>query len=368
MRNFIMVLILFVLVGLVFGCIGPSTEKDEIEVIASTEYKVDKLMVEKIEHMKKKRNDEIPLYEIYRDLKVIDVHSHDARAPLIAYWEQYGIDRTVIFGDISEPSAVLTDKMAWDDYKAYQDNIYPSFAGIQLRKNKKGIESTEEKLERGFLNIGELVAASTYSPVANNEWKAKHPNWGNLPEIYNLAAQYQVPVLLHIDPPNGTPINLFKKALRDNPETIFIFAHGNVYNTPESLKNLLSEFDNLYVDFFAGFTRYNTGSEHSLEDFVPLIEAYPERFFLGTDSGVEVGYTESIKAMYEIIDMLSSETAVKIAFQNYERLIEQQPPTNWQIKKIKKLAKQLNITNKKYHLNKRQANELIFELEEKLEE
>jgi len=70
---------------------------------------------------------------------------------------------------------------------------------------------------------------------------------------------------------------------------------------------------------------------------------------------------QAANALYEIIDLLSPETALKVAYQNYERLVELQPPTDTQIEKIKELSSSLGKFET-HHLNKRMANELIFEL------
>lgn len=325
--------------------------------------------------MREQKEDGRNLIDVYKELPLIDVHSHDVHlvdrnekriqdyGSYMNVWETYGIDQTVLFGDISEPSAVQSDRLTWKYYKKYTDYIIPSFAGIPLKKDENGVELVKEKLEQGYLNIGEIMASSTYSPFANVKWKAKHPYDGALPEIYHLAGEYKVPILLHIDPPNGVPINSLKTALKNHPKTIFIFAHGNVYNSPGNLDSLLKQYDNLYIDFYAGFSRYHKGSEQDLEDFVPLIEKYPDRFLLGSDSGYDIGLENSYLAMYELIDLLSPETAAMVASENYRRLIEEQPPTDYQIKEIKDLTKDLNIKDKSYFLNKRQANELIFSLE-----
>ncbi|HEY2495126.1 MAG TPA: hypothetical protein VGI33_19735 [Paenibacillus sp.] len=74
---------------------------------------------------------------------------------------------------------------------------------------------------------------------------------------------------------------------------------------------------------------------------------------------------QAADALYETIDLLSAETALKVAYLNYERMIELQPPTDTQIAKIKDLASNLGETQT-YRLNKRMANELIFELEQKV--
>lgn len=70
-----------------------------------------------------------------------------------------------------------------------------------------------------------------------------------------------------------------------------------------------------------------TTSSYKLQGFVQLIEQYSDRFMLSTDSGYGLSVESAALALYEIIDLLSPETAAKVAFQNYERLIELQPPT-----------------------------------------
>jgi len=63
------------------------------------------------------KEDEIPLAAIaepYQDITVIDIHNHDASGYKFEnsfdIWDKYGIDRIVLFGDISEPSAITTTR------------------------------------------------------------------------------------------------------------------------------------------------------------------------------------------------------------------------------------------------------------------
>lgn len=353
--------------------------EENIKVIPAEQYVSEGFTAKDIRKMRESGSTKKELYEVYKDLTVIDVHNHDvsllhqtetrggdSTSTTIDTWEKYGIDKTVLFGDVSEPSAIRTDRLVWTYYQQYPKAIYPSFAGVPLKEDQNGMEIVKEKLEKGYVNIGEIYAASTYSNNANVLWKGDHPYDGVLPEIYEIAAQYQVPILLHIDPPRGKPMNFLKVALRNHPDTIFIFAHGNVFTTPNYLKSLLAQHDNLYIDFFAGFTRYNKQSGHTLAEFIPVMEEYPERFFLGSDSGYEIGTDQTYKAMYEVIDKLSPSTALKVAYQNYETIIEKQPPTDYQINKIKELASQIETSKTTYKLNKRAANEIIFELQEKV--
>ncbi|MCF6137442.1 amidohydrolase family protein [Pseudalkalibacillus berkeleyi] len=365
----------FIFIGFAVLIYIVTIKGSHIQIQSDLQYNPDSEMINKVNAMRESNDGNDPLYVIYNELPVIDIHNHDASLldttekrtneharSLIEIWEKFGIDRTVLFGNVSEPSAVQTDKLSWKYYEEYPNLIYPSFAGIPLDEKQNGAKIVKEKLERGYMNMGEIYVASTFSNNTNLSWKGEHPYWGELPEIYEVTAEYKVPILLHIDPPRGKNITYLKKALMNHPDTIFIFAHGNVYNTPSNMKALLKQHDNVYFDFFPGFTAYHPKSKHSLLDFVPLIEAYPDRFFVGSDSGYEIGLEKSYLAIYELIDLLTPETAVKVAYQNYERFIEQQPPTSYQKMKIKELTTQLKLKTKSYRLNKRRANELIFKL------
>jgi len=50
---------------------------------------------------------------------------------------------------------------------------------------------------------------------------------GYFPEIYELCAEYGKPILLHIDPPNGFPVEKLKEAATEYPNTNFILGHAN---------------------------------------------------------------------------------------------------------------------------------------------
>lgn len=351
------------LVGLGISCLLclAGCSSNGVMVSTNTVYKPDASMPENVNQMRKKKKEGEPLHKVYKDLPLIDVHNHQAADSPVLEWQRLGVDRTVLFGSISEPEAKRTDELAWRAYANHHKEVYPSFAGINIYSDE-GLDYTKEQLEKGYLNIGELAAASTYSQVVSQvKWKADSPSSGKLVQVYKLAEKYQVPVLLHIDPPYGPPIAGLQRALTRFPKVKFIFAHANVASSPEDIEALLSQYDNLYIDFYAGYTVYDEGSDNELKDFVPLVEKFPHRFMFGSDSGYGIGYDAAIAAIYEMIDLLSPETAVKVAYQNYESLIETQQPTESQIQKIQQLTK----GSAKYKLNKREANELIFQLEKK---
>ncbi|NDJ74818.1 MAG: amidohydrolase family protein, partial [Chloroflexi bacterium] len=281
----------------------------------------------------------------------------------IAAWDEYGVDQTVLFGAISSPLARVTDVMAFEMFRENPDRVYPFFAGVSIYGDD-GLEILRGDLEAGYFGIGEIVGASSHSPETRDlPWKGDHPNDGLFPELYRLSAEYGVPVLVHIDPPFGYPIDRLEDALDENPDAIIIFAHANAYNPPDNIARLMRAHPNLYFDFFAGFTAYNPGSSNTLADFVPLIEEFPGRTFVSTDSGYGVGYGLAVTAIYELFDLLSPETVCRIASENIDAIFQAQPPTATQLARLAELAPDTDTSD----LNKMAAHRLIFALEAQAE-
>ncbi|MFD0590441.1 amidohydrolase family protein [Paenibacillus sp. GCM10027627] len=294
------------------------------------------------EPVKKKTFDE--LVAEYKDIPVIDAHNHNSanekHLTMKESWDNYGIDRVVLFGQVSTPGAVETDNRAWKAYLDDPERFIPFTTGVNLVE-ESGIEQLKVNLEKGFFGLGEIAAASQFSPLlATAAWKTEHPMDGVLPQIYELLAEYKAPVLLHIDPIAGVPLAKLKEALDAYPDTTFILAHANAHNSPFQLEKLLENHPNLYADFFAGFTEYNAESENELIDFVPIIQKYSDRFLVSTDSGFGIGNeVEAIDAIYRLFDALGDRgLAQKIGYDNIERLIKQQPATQTQLEAIKKLG------------------------------
>lgn len=309
------------------------------------------------------------LFEKYKHLGLIDVHNHDAdyydHAGSLATWEKYHIARTVLFGAISEPAAIVSDQRSWEAYRQHPDRIYPFFSGFAMYDDA-ALQTVQANLERGYYGIGETVAASTYSHLTSKlSWKAMHPMDGNLPAIYELCSAYRVPILLHIDPPFGEPIDRLEEALRTYRDTNIIFGHANVFNPPSNIDQLLSRHPNLYIDLFAGFAAYDPSNEYPLESYIPVICRYPERFLLSTDSATaqNLDYEKAVNAMYEVIDLCDDDAiGARIASLNFTALIEAQPATRSQID----LLNRYNLPYAADTLNKRHANELIIAYEKSI--
>lgn len=284
------------------------------------------------------------LVEKYGDLGLTDVHNHDASGfqwNRTAKWERNRVARVVLFGDVSEPSAVRTDKAAWSAYRKDPDRIVPYFSGFDLH-DESSLEVVRAKLEQGYFGLGEIVAASTNSPVVSRvEWKGFDPMDGYLPQIYELCAQYKAPILLHIDPLAGTPLAKLEEALDAYPDTIIIVGHINAFNSPDNVEALMEKHPNLYGDFFAGFTDLNSASGYSLADYVPVIKKFSDRFLLSTDSGYGLPSEEAaIESMYRMLDLLSDDPAImkRVAHDNYDAILQAAPATKTQLEAIKKLS------------------------------
>ncbi|MGW8314795.1 MAG: amidohydrolase family protein, partial [Bacteroidales bacterium] len=240
----------------------------------------------------------------------------------IDFWNKYAIDRIVLFGDISEPSAKKTDEIAFHVYEHNKSRFYPFIAGIDIH-DEGCLDYIRNRFEAGVSGIGEVVGASTSSPITSNlPWKGLHPLDGYFPEIYELCAEYNKPILLHIDPPSGQPIEKLLEAAELYPQTKFIFAHANAYNPAQNVEDAIKDHNNIYIDFFAGFTAYNEESSLELDDYIDLIMSYPDRFMVSTDSGFGVGYDNAYTAIYELFDLIGDETVInKLAHENFLRLI-----------------------------------------------
>lgn len=305
------------------------------------------------------------LVDAFQPLELIDVHNHDASGSryfsMLEPWKRLHINKVVLFGDVSEPSAIGTDAVAWSAYQSSPEQFLPFFSGFDLH-DEGSLDVIRNNLEQGYFGLGEIAAASTFSPVVSRvAWKASDPMDGFLPDIYELLATYKAPILLHIDPPNGYPILKLEEALEAYPNTTFIFGHMNAYSSPEEIDRLLGKHSNLYADFFAGFSVYNPEGGGHPENFIPIMRKYPERFMLSTDSGYGIGSEEqAIDAMHRILYLLDDpELARKIAHDNMMELIQAQPATMTQLAAIRKLVADSGEIYNYDKMSKLEAGEIL---------
>ena len=170
--------------------------------------------------------------------------------------------------------------------------------------------------------------------------------------IYDLAADYDMPVLVHhnISPQNAAaPLYMdeLSRALEHNRKCKIIWAHVGVSRRIEMEEllilagNLLHSNPNLYVDiswiFFENYVRGDlmqtpnrSGGSDTAEEvgiyadmWALLIEKYSDRFMIGSDKvGHWADYPKDICKYYMLLDRLRPETVAKICKKNALSLIK----------------------------------------------
>ena len=124
-------------------------------------------------------------------------------------------------------------------YKTYPDKVVPFIGGFDPA-DPQAPDYVEKLLKTGkWMGIGEL-------DLRNSPKDTKTPaNSDIMMEIYQIAADYQVPVLIHHDFGYGTTKTLglqeMEIALSKNPKTTFVFAHFCPID-------LMKQFTNLYCE------------------------------------------------------------------------------------------------------------------------
>ncbi|MGM3387613.1 amidohydrolase [Stutzerimonas stutzeri] len=165
------------------------------------------------------------------------------------------------------------------------------------------------------------------TPRANNEALAR---------VYHLAAEFDLPVMLHSNITSKrerNPLYLaeLEEPLRNHPHTRFIWAHAGtsmeIHRHQEQLDfllptvtRLLNDYPNLYIDLSWTMLRpYLLDKEGKPNrDWVALVEKYPERFMIGTDVvGRFDNLASGIRDFVPFLDALPEAVARKVARDNF---------------------------------------------------
>lgn len=238
-----------------------------------------------------------------------------------------------------------TDFILLEDYLAQpeeiRDRFFPFVCGINPndRSSADHIRRLLQMYPDEIYGIGEVMThhddltALTYGEAP----RADHPAYL---AIFDLAAEYGLPVLLHHNiGPSGMddPIYLeeMKKALAYNRDTVIIWAHTGISRRVEDSKHIeiveqmLEDNPNLYYDIsWVVFDDYIDKSEETLDEWAELIMKYPDRFMIGSDKvGHWDGYEKDIYKYYTLIDRLDNQTKEMLTRTNILELIHVDPET-----------------------------------------
>ena len=143
-----------------------------------------------------------------------------------------------------------------------------------------------------------------------------------------------MPVLLHSNVSSATkrgPLYLheLESALHQHPRTRFLWAHAGVSHAtdvptlPQEVRRLLVDYPNLTVDLsWLVYDLCLTKDGKPVSVWVELIEAFPERFVIGSDIVAKFAhYPQKIQRDYVVLDALKPETARKVARDNFVALM-----------------------------------------------
>ncbi|MBC2658339.1 amidohydrolase family protein [Pseudomonas sp. MSSRFD41] len=165
------------------------------------------------------------------------------------------------------------------------------------------------------------------TPRANNEAMAK---------VYRLAAEHDLPVLLHSNITSKrerNPLYLaeIEEALGQHPQTRFIWAHAGtsaeIHRHQERLKfllptleRLLERYPNLYIDLSWSLLTPYLLDEQGIprREWLRLVERFAERFMLGSDMvGRFDKLGRELHGFDGFLDALPAEVARKVAHDNF---------------------------------------------------
>lgn len=169
------------------------------------------------------------------------------------------------------------------------------------------------------------------TPRANNEALAK---------VYHLAAEFDLPVMLHSNITSKrerNPLYLaeLEESLRNHRHTRFIWAHAGtsmeLHRHQEQLEfllptvsRLLDDYPNLYIDLSWTMLRPYLLDEDGKprDEWLELVERHSTRFMLGSDVvGRFDSLAEGMQAFEVFLDGLSEEVAYQVARDNFLEIL-----------------------------------------------
>lgn len=226
-----------------------------------------------------------------------------------------------------------------------QKRFYPCICGVNTndRFAADHIRQLLNLYPNFWCGIGEIMSRHD-DLTALTYGEAPHINSRTFKDIFDLGAEYDLPVLVHHNITGQNVEDLLyldelKEALAYNRNCKIIWAHMGisrrveVQNLAEVVDDLLKNNENLYVDiswvvydyyFLGGFPDDYAYSD-DLDTWITLINKYPDRILIGTDKvGHWETYPQEIFKYYELLDKLDPVIAQKICRNNALSLIKKQ--------------------------------------------
>ena len=193
--------------------------------------------------------------------------------------------------------------------------------------------------------IGEVFTRHDHI-TAMTEGETPRPNHKAMDRVYRVAAEYDLPVMVHANitsqrERNPLYIEEVEYALKKHPNVRFIWAHAGTSKTLHRvqerlnflhprLKTLLKDYPNLYIDLsWSMLEPYLLNTDGSPDkDWVALVEAFPDRFMIGSDVvGSFDSMNKFLSGFEPFLNVLPESVAKAIARDNFLAIL----PSNRQI-------------------------------------
>ena len=256
---------------------------------------------------------------------------------LIAAMDEAGIVKAIVHDDF---------ETAMNAHNRYPERIVPFIRARSPQKDESLIKLEEELNTGEFYGIGEVSLrhwsrrmGQKEGPAESVEGQKRQAGGGkgvetpgnspNMKKILDLAAQYDVPVAVHLD---NVYSDELEGLLDHNRKGIVIWSH--VGTTPKQMTDpalvsrMMDRHLNLYADLSAVSPYMGRSSLLDLEGnldehWMELLERHSDRFFFGIDVFLEehlVSVTSEASYWRKVLGKLRPETAIKIGCSNIERI------------------------------------------------
>lgn len=197
---------------------------------------------------------------------------------LLRHMDEAGVDRVILQGWYWEKQATADEQNDWYETwtRAHPDRL-AAFATV-AKPDAAALAATRRRLDAGFIGLGELFPPIHQGSFESEGWHA----------LMALAAEYRVPVTLHVSDPVGgppgpspdpTPLDAYRALAHRFPDQRFILAHwGGGLPFYELNARVARDLRNVYYDTAASPLLYDPAVYRRACDLVG-----PERILWGTD-------------------------------------------------------------------------------------
>jgi predicted TIM-barrel fold metal-dependent hydrolase len=275
---------------------------------------------------------------------LIDAHVHLAIwgftypiESLIAAMDEAGIVKAIVHDDF---------ETAMSAHNRYPERMVP-FIRARSPQKDESLTKLEEELNTGeFYGIGEVSLRHWSRRMGPKEGAATSlvgqkrqagggkgvetpGNSPNMKNILDLAAQYDVPVAVHLD---NVYSDELEGLLEHNRKGIVIWSHVGTtpmqMTDPALVSRMMDKHPNLYADLSAVSPYLKRSSLLDLEgnldeDWMELLERHSDRFLFGIDIFLEehlVSVASEASYWRKVLGKLRPETAIKIGCSNIESI------------------------------------------------